>query len=473
MKSCSLKIGQSHHILIWLTAILMSLSIYGCGARNKKVNRGIYIVPREDVEIGTGICREGSEGVSWAVIVGVNHYQDSGIPTLSGAAQDAWNMYHYLTHADGGGVHPRRTLLLLNHEATKAAVEEALGSFLAKACPQDRLIVYFAGHGAPEPDKPDNAFLLVHDTRLGELVSTGISMTLLPTFLQWRNADTGRLLLLVDACHAGALRFPNRRGFSQTSSQGEDEALRRASAVTRSLTQSVSSQTGWGVIAAAAPDQQASEGDEGCMLGGKRYQGGVFTCALLNAIGGTVQASARSISYDGLFNHLSDTMLTLRGTAQLPQRSGTLEGRAELFRSPARPIPIPPFPERYLREDTSALRPWIWGTLSTALLSSGLGLYFQREANATTSELNHFLDRDTAETQSRALYEQKSVERSSDIKRAQGAFLTAGLTGLTALTLALIEVSQQPPPPSHSYELPPSFYVGTPASTPTASGGGD
>ena len=452
----SLTLGYVH-------SLFLLIFLVGCASSESSRHRGIYIVRDEAIQIGQGMCVEGGEESSWAVVIGVNKYRDTGIPTLSGAAQDAWNIYHYLTHKDGGGIHPKRTRLLINEEATKAAVEKSLGEFLANACPQDRLIIYFAGHGAPDPSRPSDAYLLVHDTQLDELLTTGISMTLLPTFLRWRNQDKGKLLLIVDACHSGALQFPGQRGFTISTESLHQLELTRAKSVTRSLSSGVKGMNGWGVIAAAAPDQQASEGEEGCEIGGVNYPGGVFTCALFKALGDRPPSTGRQgISYDQLFADLSQTMLGLRGSLQLPQRSGSLSGSSVVFKLPDRPIPIPPFPERYLSTSERPLQPWIWGGLASSLGATSLALYFQREANLKTREINTFLDSSVGDKSIDA-YQLQTEERSTRVQRTKGAYLTAGILGGVALALGIIELSTLPPPPSASYDLPPSLFVGTPS----------
>ena len=89
------------------------------------------------------------------MVIGINEYQDEGIPDLDGAVNDAWAFYHYIASPAGGSIPPMRMRLLLNEEATREAVAGALGKFLANACPQDQVIIYFAGHGMPEPERPE------------------------------------------------------------------------------------------------------------------------------------------------------------------------------------------------------------------------------------------------------------------------------------------------------------------------------
>ena len=179
------------------------------------------------------LCLPQQAAQKWAVVVGIDKYKDSGIPNLQGASHDAWSFYHYLSSPKGGKVSAKRRLLLLNWQATRANLEYALGQFLANACPQDTIYVYFAGHGAPEPNRADEAFLLVHDTQLNNLVGTAISMRQLPKFLNWRAGQAGHLMMFVDACHAGRIQFPSQRGVKMDE---QTETLLSRVIVTRTLT---------------------------------------------------------------------------------------------------------------------------------------------------------------------------------------------------------------------------------------------
>jgi uncharacterized caspase-like protein len=54
--------------------------------------------------------------------------------------------------------------VLLNKDATLANVRGALINFLNQAIDMDLVLIYFAGHGAPEPARPQNIYLLTSDS---------------------------------------------------------------------------------------------------------------------------------------------------------------------------------------------------------------------------------------------------------------------------------------------------------------------
>lgn len=450
--------------LTFIISLIFGLS--ACTTQHRG-QRGVYLTPNANIQLGTQKCKTDDSKNTWAVIIGVNDYRDPGIPDLTGAAQDAWSFYHYLTHSRGAQVHPLRAKLLINEGATKANIEEALGEFLTQACPKDQVIIYFAGHGAPEPDRPDDAFLLTHDTRLSKLVSTALSMHQLPQFLTWRANSAGKLILLVDACHSGSLQFPGSRGFTQVSDQVNNVEKIRVKALLKSLSTVSNTQSGWGVISSSAADQLSGEGGRDCHVGEHTYSGGTFTCALLNAIHHSNDKDQNGeLSYDELYWAVSQHLTDLRGATQTPQRSGNLSGSEIVFVAPTHPVPIPPLASRYYRNYSKRpYRPWIWSTLVATGLSTGLALYFQASANEDTVNLNQFLENDLGE-KTLTSYDANIRLRNERVAQSKWSYISAALMGLSLTTLSTLEWRNRPPPVEEAYQSPPKFYVGGVRATP-------
>lgn len=156
----------------------------------------------------------------WAVIVGIGDYASREIPDLEFAPADARAVRDFLTSPAAGPFQDDRVLFLENEEATGAAVREALFVFLQQADWDDLVVIYFAGHGAPDPSRPDNLYLLPHDADLDALASTGFPMWDVKTALR-RQISSERVIVIADACHsAGAMEGlagdnPIAGGFSQ------------------------------------------------------------------------------------------------------------------------------------------------------------------------------------------------------------------------------------------------------------------
>src|SRR4029453_13596819 len=90
---------------------------------------------------------------SGAVIIGVGRYEKPRIPSLRYAVGDADAVYNVLI---ASGYKKDNVLLLTDRAERKPTlrnIKYALGTFLARSAGKDdTVIVYFAGHGAPEVD---------------------------------------------------------------------------------------------------------------------------------------------------------------------------------------------------------------------------------------------------------------------------------------------------------------------------------
>lgn len=156
----------------------------------------------------------------WAVIVGIGEYESEDIPDLEFAPSDAQAVHDFLTSPAAGPFEEDHVLFLEDEAATGAAMREALFVFLQQANWDDLVVIYFAGHGAPDPTRPDNLYLLPHDSDLDALAATGFPMWDVKTALR-RQISAERVIVIADACHsAGALeglasQNPIAGGFSQ------------------------------------------------------------------------------------------------------------------------------------------------------------------------------------------------------------------------------------------------------------------
>jgi hypothetical protein len=144
------------------------------------------------------------KGQRWAVVVGISDYKSTSIPDLRYADQDARAFYELLALPleDGGVGLPKPNIrLLTNSQATSANVREALTDFLKNAIEEDMVIIYFAGHGAPDPDRPKVLYLLTYDSDLDRIAATSIKMQEVQDALRdYVAAQT--VLVFADACHS-------------------------------------------------------------------------------------------------------------------------------------------------------------------------------------------------------------------------------------------------------------------------------
>lgn len=152
----------------------------------------------------------------WAVIVGVSEYGNPAIKNLAYADRDARAFAEFLKSPSGGGFEEDRVKMLLNKDATLQNVKTALFNFLRQTVDKDLVIIYFAGHGAPEPANPNNNYLLCYDTDPNSLETTAFPMWDVNTALQ-RYIPSKRVVVFTDACHSGGISSDiATRGMSTT-----------------------------------------------------------------------------------------------------------------------------------------------------------------------------------------------------------------------------------------------------------------
>ncbi|HKJ92327.1 MAG TPA: caspase family protein, partial [Longimicrobiales bacterium] len=139
----------------------------------------------------------------WAVVIGISDYHDPQIPDLKYADKDAKSVYDFLRSpaAGLGGLAEDHIRLLLDDSATTRNVRSALLTFLRKSTDDDVIFVYIAGHGAPDPERPQNAYILTYDTELKDLPATALPMTEVSDALS--KAYAYNKVLVADACHSG------------------------------------------------------------------------------------------------------------------------------------------------------------------------------------------------------------------------------------------------------------------------------
>lgn len=136
-----------------------------------------------------------------ALVVGLARYDEvSGLPDA--VLHDACDVADLLRSSEYCGFPAANVRLLLDEQATLDALRAALAELATASGEDDTVIVFFSGHGARLGQAPNEASALVpFDTRLSDLDGSTLSESELSSSLAKIKAK--RLLVLVDACHAG------------------------------------------------------------------------------------------------------------------------------------------------------------------------------------------------------------------------------------------------------------------------------
>jgi hypothetical protein len=139
-------------------------------------------------------------GDRYAVIIGISDYAvgKPGLPRLSATALDARNFATSLI--EKAGFKRENVLLLTDEAATHAQVQNALQNFTSRAGPDDLLLVFYAAYGLHDPLDPSKIYIAAHDTQLGQVPQTAVSIEDLHRTLR-SNIKSRQSLLLFDVNH--------------------------------------------------------------------------------------------------------------------------------------------------------------------------------------------------------------------------------------------------------------------------------
>ncbi|MCC6590372.1 MAG: caspase family protein [Bryobacterales bacterium] len=137
----------------------------------------------------------------YAIVIGVGKYKNlAPEQNLRFAESDAEAVARVLMSKEGGNIEPENLKKLIGAKATLAEITQQIEQWLpATVQPEDRVIVYFVGHGVVAGGR---GYFAPYDIELGRIPETGYPMARLGQVMadkvraQWK-------MLLVDACHSG------------------------------------------------------------------------------------------------------------------------------------------------------------------------------------------------------------------------------------------------------------------------------
>ncbi len=250
-------------------------------------------------ERGTGPQR-------WAVVVGISQYANPDIPPLKYADADAEAFAEFLRTSEGGGFDNDHIQVLINRDATIANVQNALSNFLSQAIDIDLVIVYFAGHGVPEPARPTNLYLLSYDSDPNILRTTAFPMWQIQDVLA-RYISAKRIIVFSDACHSGGISEGYAtRGLGAT----------KTNLINQYLSELARSKEGVVVFTASAAGEVSRELPE--------FGHGVFTHYLLKGLKGEADFNNDfRVTINELMQFVEEQVKRTTRGAQNPTRSQT------------------------------------------------------------------------------------------------------------------------------------------------------
>ena len=229
----------------------------------------------------------GEFATGYAVVIGVANYRNVRPPLPEAVLNDARDIAAVLTSNAYCGYESRDVHLLLDGDATLARIRSALDSVAKTSGPDDTVVIFFSGHGAlvGDPADPESALLPVEwNGRTPE--TTSLSEMEFSSAL--RRISAQRLLVLIDACHAG--------GAGSFKGGGAEESL--ALGYSEKSLAILAQGTGRVLIASSRADETS--------LVLQNARNSVFTSELLDALRGQGRTSGDGvIRVFEIFNHVA------------------------------------------------------------------------------------------------------------------------------------------------------------------------
>ena len=224
-----------------------------------------------------------------AIVIGIANYRNvNSLPEA--VLNDARDVAAILTSDTYCGYIHRNVRLLLDENATLPGIRTALDSVAQTCGADDSVVIFFSGHGAVlgDPANPTSSLLPV-ECDGHALDTTSLSETEFSSAL--RRIPAQRLLVLLDACHAG--------GAGSFKDQGTAESL--ALGYSKSSLDRLAQGTGRVLIASSRVDQTS--------LVFQKARNSVFTTHLLDALRGRARTSGDGvIRVFEIFNYVSETV---------------------------------------------------------------------------------------------------------------------------------------------------------------------
>ncbi|MFG3307900.1 caspase family protein [Streptomyces wuyuanensis] len=238
-------------------------------------------------------------GTRRALVIGIANYENiSSLPEA--VLNDARDTASVLRAAEYCGFPPDQVQVLLDDQATLHGIRSGLADLASTSTAEDTVVIFFSGHGGRFPTGVgDTSALLPVDFQTNNLPGTALPEVELTAALAAIKAQ--RLLVLIDACHAG--------GVAALKTHTEEDSI-HAGFSEKSL-QQLAQGTGRVVIASSRAQEYS------LVLNGARNS--VFTQYLLEALEGKARTTGDGlIRVFDVFNHVAENVRTAFPERQHP-----------------------------------------------------------------------------------------------------------------------------------------------------------
>lgn len=257
-----------------------------------------------------------TQGTSHALVIGINAYQDNNIHRLRFARADAEAFHRLLIDPQLGGVPPENVRLLVDDTATRSGIVREIAVELPRRVQtEDRVIIFFAGHGGVWQDRRFvdgfEKYLVPSDADITALPATALSIEELERHIS--RFESKQLVLFLDACYSG--------GAAEGRSFVDPDRLGRAGGIQNEYLDRLAG-AGRVIITACDAREVALEDAE--------VGHGVFTHYLLKGLAGKADPTdsgrvALDPLYEWVFNQVKSHARQMGGSME-PCRKGEVKG---------------------------------------------------------------------------------------------------------------------------------------------------
>lgn len=260
-------------------------AIWNSGRPDKIIDE---IVPKDD----HGESYNSSDIKVWAVIVGAAQYNH--MPALRYTDDDAYQLYAHLKSPQGGAVADNQVRLLIDEDATRLGILQAMNQIYTQADDNDVVLFYFSGHGIEGSFLPidfDGTNNRIPHQEIKRLVE---------------KSKAKHKIVIADACHSGGIFF--RRSTS-------------AQQVLRKYYQAFEQSDGGLALLMSSKGEEYSLEDSG-------LRSGVFSHFFIKGLKGAADIDASGVvSIDEIYQYIYRNVRMYTGNVQTPQLIGRFDRR--------------------------------------------------------------------------------------------------------------------------------------------------
>ncbi|MCH1570982.1 MAG: caspase family protein [Longimicrobiales bacterium] len=261
--------------------------------------------------------QERTDLTHWAFVVGISdyiHFDDTEGGDLPGAEHDARRIRDVLVMR--GGFPESNVRMLLNQDATKAAIEEGITGWLVQnARPGDNVVIFYAGHGSQMWDEDGD-----EDDGLDETLAPADVMASTTEFdisddqfNDWLGMlPTDNVIVVLDNCNSGTgTRDVTPFSKGRLLARDMNDVERPAGVTRRALPGQEEDATGFDSqetrvleLAAAQPFQVAVDAFFPAVEGREAFHGGAFTTFLVQQM----WKAPEDASYEDVFENAYEAL---------------------------------------------------------------------------------------------------------------------------------------------------------------------